>query len=476
MLDECSAADPCTFADQVRYPVKQQVQKLRDLTSRGLAGQMPLIVGKLDHGHTEPSDFLEFVHRGARVLLLDSTVILQCLVARSALNKVVDRPFLYWVVGHDERGEFILGEEVEAGLVGADGISYKSGNILNQDPQSLKEKLDLCRQHNLASGVFIEAAEHAGPIAQYLLKTGAKPNFIVTLDDTPPPVLSAEFWDAGTFHLHMYSVNEASQLAQLAIPGNGIVLRDINLLPVIQSDKTVDPIVKVCGIKSVEAAAKALEAGANMIGMILVPNRSRTVDLREAKRISDYVHSFRRRGSIADPIQNEAGSDSVFDVNSRVLRNKTRRNPVVVGVFQNMSLENVLTLQQELNLDVVQLHGEEPLQWCRAIPVPVIKRFTPGTSQFQYAATPGYHYMALIDGEQGGEGRVVDWSATEYLASLGARFLLAGGLHEANVAEALQVRGVAGVDVSGGVETNGVKDLAKITRFVETARATRIKL
>lgn len=470
-------ADPCTFADQVRYPVAQQIQVVTRLASQGAnEGEMPLIVGKLDHSHTDPVDFLEFVRKGARALLLDSGVILQCLAARTALNKIVDRPLLHWVVDRHEGQEYILGEEIEAGLAGADGICYRSGNLLGQAASEVREHIETCREHKLASTVLIEKLDDVEPIVDLLASAGIVPDMIATVDGVmvPPGTLTE------VAHFHLNSVSEASQLAQAAVPGSGILIRDPAVLPTPSADDhpTVEPIVKVCGIKTVEAAARALESGANLIGMILVPNRSRTVDLREAKRISDYVHSFSRRGSLGDPLQPaDTGADTIFDVNSRVLRNKTRRSPLVVGVFQNMSLENILTLQQELNLDLVQLHGDEPLEWCRVIPVPVIKRFTPGTPQFQDASTPGYHYISLIDGEKGGEGQVVDWSATEYLSAIGGRFLLAGGLHEGNVLDALRVQGVAGVDVSGGVESSaGVKDLDKISRFVAAAKSARVKL
>lgn len=204
----------------------------------------------------------------------------------------------------------------------------------------------------------------------------------------------------------------------------------------------VRPLVKVCGIKTVEAAKVALENGADMIGMILVPGRVRTVDIQTAGEISSFVQSF---------------------------SSKSKR-PLIVGVFRNQPLDTVLDLQQRLSLDIVQLHGDEPLDWCRSIPVPVIKRFTPGTDRFEECLIPGYFEYALLDSELGGEGKMVDQSQIEGAISQGARFILAGGLTPENVGELVKSKGILGVDVSGGVETGGVKDLVKIKNFVLNAR------
>lgn len=225
------------------------------------------------------------------------------------------------------------------------------------------------------------------------------------------------------------------------------------------------PLVKVCGVKTVEAAKTALEHGADLIGMILVPGRARTVDLAAAKEISAFVRSYDRpHSTTTEPMR---PGQNLFEYYAST----SQQRPQIVGVFRNQPLASVLDLQQQLQLDLVQLHGDEPLEWCRLIPVPVIKRFTPGTAAFEECLLPGYFKYALLDSELGGEGKVVDRSLITDVIARGARFVLAGGLTAENVSEAVKVEGVVGVDVSGGVETNGVKDLDKVKRFVVNALA-----
>jgi phosphoribosylanthranilate isomerase len=229
-------------------------------------------------------------------------------------------------------------------------------------------------------------------------------------------------------------------------------------------------LVKVCGIKTVEAAKVALESGADMIGMILVPGRSRTVDTATAIEISAFVRGFQRPVPPAGKPYLPQLGQSLSDYKANCTKAANNR-PQIVGVFRNQPLATVLELQKKLSLDVVQLHGDEPLEWCRIIPVPVIKRFTPGTPRFEMESLQqGYFTYALLDGELGGEGKLVDRSQITKVIEQGARFILAGGLTPENVAAAAKHTGIIGVDVSGGVETNGVKDLSKIKGFVTNAK------
>lgn len=210
------------------------------------------------------------------------------------------------------------------------------------------------------------------------------------------------------------------------------------------------PVAKICGLRTVEAAEKALDNGAEMLGVIAVPNKTRTVEHHVAESISELV---RRRRELNEPHTNILGL----------------RTPLLVGVFMNQPLEEVKRLQKELSLDLVQLHGGEPAEWYEEIPVPVIKRFTPGTSEFSKLVTgeisnpPG---LVLVDTESGGTGRQVDWSDLTALSHAKIPYLLAGGLTPENISKALTQPGIWGVDVSSGVETNGVKDLDKIEAFL----------
>lgn len=231
------------------------------------------------------------------------------------------------------------------------------------------------------------------------------------------------------------------------------------------------PLVKICGVRTLEVAQVAVDSGADLIGMIFVPGRTRTVTPEEAQKIAMYVR--KRRGQIAKNLKKidaDAGHNQ-----RKVLESFQQSKPLSVGIFQNQPLEEVLRLQREIGLDVIQFHGEEPIEWCRQVPVPVIKRFTPGRPGFENAFISGYHHITLIDSEVGGDGKLVDWTALSSLPD-SARYLLAGGLTASNVVSALQQTGAVGVDVSGGVETNGQKDHAKIREFVRNAKSHRFSL
>ncbi|KAJ0426658.1 indole-3-glycerol phosphate synthase-domain-containing protein [Aspergillus carlsbadensis] len=235
------------------------------------------------------------------------------------------------------------------------------------------------------------------------------------------------------------------------------------------------PLVKICGTRTEEGARAAIEAGADLIGIILVEDRKRTVPDDAALRISEVVHSTPRPVSTpASSPQGDSNATSVewFDHSSNILRHPTRA--LLVGVFLNQPLSYVLSQQRKLGLDVVQLHGSEPLEWSRLIPVPVIRKF--GLDEFGIARR-AYHTLPLLDSGSGGSGELLDQSRVKKVLDSddGLRVLLAGGLDPTNVDGILKQLGefgnkVVGVDVSSGVETNGAQDLDKIRAFVQSVK------
>ncbi|SMC75460.1 phosphoribosylanthranilate isomerase [Sporomusa malonica] len=146
-----------------------------------------------------------------------------------------------------------------------------------------------------------------------------------------------------------------------------------------------------------------------------------------------------------------------------------------VGVFVNAPLTEVQSIARECQLDYVQLHGDESPEYCSLVGYPVIKAFSirPG---FSSEIFKGYQASwTLFDtfsaGQQGGTGKAFDWQEAQALVCQTPRpFMVAGGLTPDNVGEAIQILTPDGVDVSGGVETNKVKDLAKIERFIAAVR------
>ncbi|KAJ5752850.1 hypothetical protein N7520_009767 [Penicillium odoratum] len=238
------------------------------------------------------------------------------------------------------------------------------------------------------------------------------------------------------------------------------------------------PLVKICGTRSAEAAQAAIEAGADLIGIIQVPGRSRTVSDDVALQISHVVKST-PRPSVQSPDAAQQISNATalewFDHSTAVLRNPSRA--LLVGVFMNQPLSYVLAQQQKLSLDVVQLHGSEPLEWASLIPVPVIRKFAPGDIGISRRA---FHNLPLLDSGAGGSGQLLDGANVQKTldSDEGLRVILAGGLTSENVVDAVKNLGksglkVVGLDTSSGVETNGAQDLDKIRAFVKAAKSVR---
>ncbi|KAF3769950.1 hypothetical protein M406DRAFT_270954 [Cryphonectria parasitica EP155] len=232
-------------------------------------------------------------------------------------------------------------------------------------------------------------------------------------------------------------------------------------------------LVKICGTRSAEAAVEAVKAGADLVGMILVPGTKRCVSHETALAISQAVHENRTRNSNAAPTDRSNMAVDCFSVARRTL---TGRGPLVVGVFMNQSLEEVLEKQKLYDLDVVQLHGKEPVEWAHLIPVPVIHKFSPGEPGL---GSRGYHVLPLLDSGSG-SGQLLNHATVraELLKDDGLTFLFAGGLNPDNVAEAVGAVGplssrIVGVDVSSGVEVDGKQDLDLIRAFVKAAKAIK---
>ena len=234
-------------------------------------------------------------------------------------------------------------------------------------------------------------------------------------------------------------------------------------------------LVKICGTRTTNAAKVAIEAGADLIGIILVEGRKRCVQRDAALAISKVVHDTKKPNAVSGSgvqIAAVPGTTEYFEHTVSYFRNSHRA--LLVGVFQNQSLDYILTQQQLLDLDVVQLHGSEPLEWASLIPVPVIRRFGPNDIGL---ARRGYHALPLLDSVSGGTGEKQDLSVIRQRleADHGLRIVLAGGLTPENVAGSIQQAqgtgsSVVAVDVSSGVEENGSQSLEKIRHFVTAAK------
>lgn len=198
--------------------------------------------------------------------------------------------------------------------------------------------------------------------------------------------------------------------------------------------------VKICATRSLEAAQVAAGEGAEFLGLVFTPRvKTHTVDMSVAKKIGKKM--------------------------------KDRIN--LVGVFQNMPLDEVKKIIADCNLDYAQFHGDEPPAYLNQIKIKKIKAFRfPGEFDIDEARKKMQQFMVdfyLVDRIKQSEGPMLNLRTVSHLAKQVA-LIFAGGLDPDNVAAVIrQVRPFA-VDVASGIETDGVQDINKIKLFIKNAK------
>ncbi|KAF2851838.1 anthranilate synthase-like protein component 2 [Plenodomus tracheiphilus IPT5] len=239
-------------------------------------------------------------------------------------------------------------------------------------------------------------------------------------------------------------------------------------------DASTPPLVKICGTRSAEAAKKAIESGADLIGMILAPGLKRTVSASTALAISETVHRTKKPNISKTSLLAEVKTATDFFDHGAARLVSTDDRALLVGVFRNQSLEYVLQQQRLLALDVVQFHGQEPIEWASLVPVPVLRAFNP---MDRGIGVRGFHALPLLDAGSGGSGQQVDLSEVKAVLGRdeGVKIVLAGGLNSENVSGVLEALAeyrerVVCVDVSSGVEEGGEQSLDKIAAFVKAVK------
>lgn len=162
----------------------------------------------------------------------------------------------------------------------------------------------------------------------------------------------------------------------------------------------------------------------------------------------------------------------VTDEQAAQLRKMLREDIPAVGVFVDDPIDHVAVLVRQGVIQLVQLHGAEDEAYIRelrrAVSVLVIQAFSVRSPEDIQAAGRSPADFVLLDQGAGGTGRAFDWSLA---AALNRPYFLAGGLHPGNAAAAAELRPYA-VDVSSGIETEGVKDRQKMIAFVNRIRHT----
>lgn len=134
----------------------------------------------------------------------------------------------------------------------------------------------------------------------------------------------------------------------------------------------------------------------------------------------------------------------------------------VIGVFVNEEITKIMDIVKDKSIDGIQLHGKEDARYIERLKqytnVPIIKAMSL-TSGSKIEADVTYY---LLDAKQPGHGQCFDWSL---ITKMDKPFFLAGGIHVDNIKEAMNID-CFGIDVSSGVETNGVKDEEKIKAII----------
>lgn len=197
--------------------------------------------------------------------------------------------------------------------------------------------------------------------------------------------------------------------------------------------------IKVCGIRSLMAAQTAIYSGAQFLGFNFVPGSRRRVSPEFAKQIID----------------------------------KIKNQVQIVGVFQNQPVEEVNKIAQFLDLDFVQLHGEEDDAYVSEMQKPVIKALQLEADfdlnkVLKSIKSINVQYF-LLDRQKQGKGKMLNTEKLNILCK-SYQIFVAGGLNPANVGEVVRSAEPFGVDVASGIETAGVEDLEKIKLFIERSR------
>lgn len=205
--------------------------------------------------------------------------------------------------------------------------------------------------------------------------------------------------------------------------------------------------VKICGITNLEDARVATEAGADAIGFIFYEKSPRFISPDEAARIRRFI------------------------------------NPLIhiVGVFVDHPYTFIQSVVERVELDFVQLHGNESPELCRLFGEKAIKAFRI-KDETSLANCDQYRNVlwlldAYVENVHGGTGRKFNWELALKAKDLNPYIILSGGLNPENVADAIRFVKPVAVDVSSGVEIYpGKKDKEKIKKFVKSAKLAALEL
>lgn len=200
--------------------------------------------------------------------------------------------------------------------------------------------------------------------------------------------------------------------------------------------------VKICGITGLTTAIAAVDYGADALGFVFAESKRKITEVK-AKEIITHLP----------------------------------REILKVGVFVNEAKEKIEEVASSVGLTHVQLHGDETPAFCESLSYPVIKAISIYDEKSLKSIENYKCEYVLIDGPKGqyrgGNGLSFDWNCISAGDLKDKKVILAGGLHEENVEEAIKLIKPYMVDVSSGVESEGKKDLNKIQSFIIKAKGSQ---
>ena len=194
--------------------------------------------------------------------------------------------------------------------------------------------------------------------------------------------------------------------------------------------------IKICGLTRVEDIIAVNRYGADYAGFVFCKKSRRYIDSYKAGELIDLLRS---------------------DITT-------------VGVFMDEPLDNVISAARISGVQMIQLHGHESDEYVeyvrRTLERPVIKAFKADEEgALEKALKSNADYVMIDSGA--GSGRKFDWNI---LKGFNRDYFLAGGLDPESVGEALSMLEPFAVDVSSGVETDGLKDEEKIEKFIKAVK------
>ena len=201
--------------------------------------------------------------------------------------------------------------------------------------------------------------------------------------------------------------------------------------------------VKICGITSVNDAQLAIENGASALGLIFYKSSPRNVSMEIAKEIVESVN-----GCVP-----------------------------IIGIFVDEHIQFLKSILSHVNLDILQLHGNETPQYCEQFNLPIIKVFRV-RPEFDGSKLIDYNVSAFLfdtykKGLPGGTGDSFDWELVSRL-KIETPIILSGGLTPENIMRGIEVVNPSAVDVNSGVENcPGEKDAIKLERLFSKINLTQ---